>query len=77
MSAFYRVDQDGIYHRAAKFVFAPTYELHIEDKDSYTYPTEGGWLWFATREEACAHFGLPEDFLFFGEEPAIDSPGGL
>ena len=66
-AGFYRVDQDGVFHRA-RWVRAPDYSLDWEDKDSYTYPTPGGWMWFETRNEACEHFGLPEDTPWFGEE---------
>lgn len=39
-------------------VYAPTFTLLKEDKDTYTYPVEG-WIWFDTEEEARAYFGLP------------------
>ena len=59
--SFYRIDQDGIFMRAGKFVYAPTYTLLAEDHATYTYPTEGGWYWFETTEEARTFFGLDED----------------
>lgn len=62
-AGFYRYF-DGILFRAGKFVYAPTYTLLVADKDSYTYPTEGGWMWFETFEEALAHWSLPEDVEF-------------
>ena len=57
-AGFYRVDQDGIFHHAPNFVYAPTYTLLREEKDTYTYPTEGGWMWFDDEATAKAHFGI-------------------
>ena len=60
IAAFYRVDQDGIFHQAPNFVRAPTYDLFKEDKDTYTYPTEGGWMWFDTLDEAREFFNIED-----------------
>ena len=62
MAAFYRVDQDGIFHQAPNFVFGPydEYTLKKEEKDTYTYPTEGGWYWFETLEEAKTFFNIQD-----------------
>lgn len=65
---FYRVDDDGVFHRA-RWVRAPDYSLDWEHKDTYTYPTQGGWYWFDNKEQALAHFNLPEDTLYLGETP--------
>lgn len=62
-SGFYRVDQDGIFHHAPNFVWAPTYELYRDKKDTYTYPTQAGWRWFDSRAQARAAFGLPEELV--------------
>lgn len=58
MAAFYRV-QDEQLQEAPNFVYAPTYTLSKEEKDTYAYPTEGGWYWFDTIEEAATFFGVP------------------
>jgi hypothetical protein len=60
IAAFYRVDDDGIFHQAPNFVRAPDYDLFKEDKDTYTYPTEGGWYWFDTLEEAKQFFNIQD-----------------
>lgn len=57
-SGFYRVDINGDFQYAPNFVRAPDYELDIELKDTYTYPTTGGWYWFATEEEAKTFFNV-------------------
>jgi hypothetical protein len=46
---FYKVEGDQVYV-AQSAVYAPDYEIHIEDKDSYTYPING-WNWVDTDEE--------------------------
>lgn len=58
MAAFYRVENEEL-QEAPNFVYAPTYTLSKEEKDTYTYPTEGGWYWFDTIEEAATFFGIP------------------
>lgn len=58
-AGFYKIDQDGIFHYAPNFVKAPDYELYKEDKDSYTYPTNG-WYWFEDEVIARQFFNLPE-----------------
>ena len=57
--AFYRIDDED-FQEAPNFVYAPTYTLSKEEKDTYTYPTEGGWYWFDTIEEAREFFSIPE-----------------
>ena len=37
-------------------VWAPTYTLLREEHETYTYPTEGGWIWFSTVADAELHF---------------------
>ena len=64
---FYRIDQDGIFHRAL-WVRAPDYSLDYENKDEYEYPTPGGWVWFNTRDEACLYFNLDPGTPWFGED---------
>lgn len=66
-SGFYRIDQDGIFHRA-KWVRAPDYSLEWADRESYTYPTTGGWYAFDSKADALAFFGLSEDTLYLGED---------
>jgi hypothetical protein len=58
-SGFYRVDPNDDFQYAPNFVFAPGYALRREDRESYDYPTDGGWMWFDTEEEAREHFGIP------------------
>lgn len=57
--SFFRVEDEELFE-APNFVYAPTYTLLKEEKDSYTYPTEGGWRWFDTEEEARTFYNLPE-----------------
>ena len=57
-SGFYRIDENGEFHWAQNFVRAPDYDLFRSEKDTYTYPTPGGWLWFNNHIEAKAHFGI-------------------
>lgn len=58
--AFYRLDEED-FQIAPNFVRAPSYTLLKEEKDTYTYPTEGGWIWFDTEEAAREHFGVPAE----------------
>lgn len=62
-SGFYRIDQDGIFHHAPNYVKAPTYTLLRAEKDTYSYPTEGGWYWFETRQAALDFFGIQDPEL--------------
>lgn len=55
--SFFRIENEEL-QEAPNFVHAPGYRLLVEDRDSYTYPTEGGWVWFDTSEEAKACFGV-------------------
>jgi hypothetical protein len=59
-SGFFRVDQDGVFMAAPNFVLAPTYELRRHLKDTYMYPTEGGWIWFDSEEDAKTYFNIQE-----------------
>jgi hypothetical protein len=43
---------------APNFVYAGSFNLLKEEKDTYTYPT-GGWYWFDSIEEAYAFWKLP------------------
>jgi len=57
------MDTSGFYNsefklRAGKFVYGPGFELHVEDKDTYTYPI-ANWYWFNTAEEAVSYFNIP------------------
>lgn len=53
---FYKKTDNEITH-APNFVYAPTYVLKIEDKDTYTYPLDG-WIHAETLDEAIAKFKL-------------------
>lgn len=58
-SGFYFHDTENnevIY--APTFVYAPSFTLLAEEKDSYTYPVNG-WFWFDSQADAYANFGLP------------------
>jgi hypothetical protein len=57
--SFFRLNSEEL-QEAPTFVRAPDYALDIADKDSYTYPTTGGWIWFETIYEARLHFGVEE-----------------
>jgi hypothetical protein len=54
-SGFYRVDEDVLWW-APNAVWAPTYTLLREEHETYTYPTEGGWIWCNTVAAAELHF---------------------
>jgi hypothetical protein len=58
-SGFYRVDPNDDFQYAPNFVFAPGYALRREDRDTYTYPTQGGWVWFDDEAAAREHFSIP------------------
>lgn len=63
-SGFYRIDENGVYQSALRFVYGAydEYQLFREDKDTYTYPTKGGWYWFNTLAEAQLHFNTTDTF---------------
>lgn len=46
-SGFYKQNEIGDWEFAPNFVYAPTYTLLREDKDTYTYPVDG-WSWYDT-----------------------------
>lgn len=58
-AAFYKVDQDGIFHAAPNFVFGAydEYTLRKEDKDTYILPIDG-WYWFDSLEDAKEFFNI-------------------
>ena len=58
--AFYRLDNND-FLIAPNFVRAPTFTLLREEKDTYTYPTEDGWMWFDNEDTAREHFGVPPE----------------
>ena len=47
---FYKM-VDGELTTAPNFVDAPTYSLHVQEKDKYTYPVDG-WIWASSYQEA-------------------------
>lgn len=59
-SGFYRLDEVGGFQCAPNGVMAPDYVLDRALKDTYTYPTQGGWHWFDDEAQAREFFGLPE-----------------
>lgn len=54
-AGFYKFNGTLMY--AANWVRSPDYQLHINDRTTYSYPVDG-WYWFDTLEEACIHFGI-------------------
>ena len=65
--AFYRL-QDEQLQEAPNFVYAPSYTLSREEKDTYDYPVDG-WYWFKYEEDAREFFGLPPAEEETEEEP--------
>ena len=58
--SFFRIDPNNDFQEAPNFVRAPDYDLFVEDRNTYTYPTQGGWHWFDTLEEAYIFFDIPK-----------------
>lgn len=56
-SGFYRVVEGELQH-APTFAHGPGYSIHRTYKDLYPYPTDGGWMWFETEDEANTFFGI-------------------
>ena len=54
---FYKYDEEDLLF-ASTSVTNKDYELHIEDKDNYTYPMHG-WYYFNTLLEAKQFFNIP------------------
>jgi hypothetical protein len=52
---FYKRDNEQLL--SANDVYAPGYELLTDKRNDYEYPTEDGWYWFDTLDEAMS--GLP------------------
>lgn len=50
-SGFYKLNEVGEWEYAPNFVYAPTYTLLREDKDTYDYPVDG-WYWYDVAPEA-------------------------
>ena len=44
-AGFYKLNEINEWEFAPNFIYAPTYTLLREDKDTYTYPIEG-WEWY-------------------------------
>ena len=55
--SFYKLD-DGILLEGPNAVYAPSFTLLKEDKDTYEYPIDG-WIWANSEEEAREFFNLP------------------
>lgn len=59
-SGFYRVDPDGETLLFGRFwVLNAEYELHRDQKDTYTYPV-AGWSWYESEEEARLALDCPK-----------------
>jgi hypothetical protein len=56
--AFYKKSEDGELLYGPNNVFAPTFTLTKELKDTYDLPVDG-WHWFETEAEAREFFELP------------------
>ena len=46
-AGFYKLNEVNEWEFAPNFVYAPTYTLLKEEKDTYTYPVDG-WTWYDT-----------------------------
>ena len=46
-AGFYKQTETENWEFAPNFIYAPTYTLLREDKDTYTYPVDG-WVWYDT-----------------------------
>lgn len=44
-SGFYKLNEINEWEFAPNFVYAPTYTLLREDKNTYQYPVDG-WNWY-------------------------------
>lgn len=55
-SGFYKYS-DEFLHFGPNYVYAPTFTLVKEDKDTYSLPIDG-WYWFESEAEAKAFFEL-------------------
>jgi len=55
---FYKLDGEDLLH-GPNFVLAGSYNLYVEEKETYIYPV-GGWYWFDAESAARVFFGLPE-----------------
>jgi hypothetical protein len=55
-SGFYRLNGDGEFQHAPNFVHGPGYSLLRADHATYTYPTQGGWIWFDDLVAAQSNF---------------------
>lgn len=53
-SGFYKF-QDDEWQYAPNFVYAPTYTLLREEKDTYTYPIHG-WIWYEEAPSAYVEY---------------------
>jgi len=67
-NGFYRV-QDNELQYAPNRVHAPDYNLKKKDRDTYTYPTPGGWVWFDTEDDARTYFNLPAAAVATEDDP--------
>jgi hypothetical protein len=54
---FYKLEENNLVH-GPNFVINANYSLYKEQKDTYTYPTDG-WYWFENENEARSFFDLP------------------
>lgn len=54
-AGFYKLDGDLLF--GPNCVLSGNYELHAEQRDSYTYPVDG-WYWFDDETTAKTFFGL-------------------
>lgn len=57
-SGFYRL-YNGLFQHAPNFVYAPDYSITRAERETYSYPTAGGWHWFDEESAARAFFGVP------------------
>lgn len=55
-AGFYKYADEFLFY-APNYVYAPTFTLVKEDKDTYSLPIDG-WYWFESEAEAKAFFEL-------------------
>jgi hypothetical protein len=61
MQGFYKND-DGFLVWSADKVINNNFELHLNQKDTYSYPVEG-WIWAENEEEAKSVLGIIDEVI--------------
>ena len=58
---FYKLDNNQLLY-GPNGIYAPTFTLLKENKDEYSYPTDG-WYWFDDEDGAYAFFQLEKPII--------------